>query len=87
VPKSSARPTQQLLVRVSAETYAALQLAQPFAKRRSMQDLLASMIDEFLVNLRAQDPGYRKALIGLRESEAMRQGVLARRSAAGGDSS
>jgi hypothetical protein len=82
----SARATQQLLVRVSAETHAALQLAQPFAQRRSMQDLLAAIIDEFLTNLRAQDPGYQKALTGLRESQARRDGVLTRRSAARGDS-
>jgi hypothetical protein len=83
VSSRSARASQQLLVRVPAETYAALQLAQPFAQRRSMQDLLAAMIDDFVENLRAQDPGYQKALTGLRESEARREGVLARRSAAG----
>jgi hypothetical protein len=76
-----------LLIRVSAETYAALQLAQPFVQRRSMQDLLAAVIDAFVENLRTQDPGYQKALTGLRESEARREGVLARRSTAGGHAS
>lgn len=77
----SARATQQLLVRVSAETHAALQLAQPFAQRRSMQDLLAAIIDDYLASLRTQDPGYQKALTGLRESQARREGILTRRSA------
>jgi hypothetical protein len=87
VSSRTARATQQLLIRVSAETYAALQLAQPFAHRRSMQDLLASVIDDFVENLRTQDPGYQKALTGLRESEARRDGVLTRRSASGGHAS
>jgi hypothetical protein len=86
VADASTRATQQLLVRVSAETHAALQLAQPFAQRRSMQDLLAAIIDDFLADLRAQDPGYQKALTGLRESQARREGVLTRRSAARGGS-
>ena len=79
---ASTQATQQLLVRVSAETHAALQLAQPFARRRSMQDLLAAIIDDFLADLRAEDPGYQKALTGLRESQARREGVLTRRSTA-----
>jgi hypothetical protein len=69
----------QVLVRVSAETYAALQLAQPFVHRRSMQDLVASIIDEFLLDLRDNDPGFEKANIGLRESRARQEGTLARR--------
>lgn len=73
------RKLEQILVRLSPETYAALQLAQPFVQRRSMQDLLAMIIDEFLETLRAQDPGYQQALLGLRESQARREGVLTRR--------
>jgi len=79
---SPAKKTEQLIVRVPLGTYSALQLAQPFAKRRTMQDLLTTIIDEFLENLRAEDPGFEKALLGLRESEARRDGVLTRRSAA-----
>jgi len=30
-----------------------------------MQDLLAAIIDDFLADLRAEDPGYQKALTGL----------------------
>ena len=81
---SSSRGTEQLLVRVSPDTYTALQLAQPFAHRRSMQDLVAAIIDEFLTDLRAQDPGFEKALVGLRESEARAAGVLSRREATRG---
>jgi hypothetical protein len=44
-----------------------------------MQDLVAAIIDEFLEDLRANDPGFEKALIGLQESQARRQGVLSRR--------
>jgi len=47
-----------------------------------MQDLLAAIIDDFLADLRAEDPGYQKALTGLRESQARREGVLTRRSTA-----
>ena len=70
---------EQVLVRLSPETYSALQLAQPFAGRRSMQDLLASVIDDYLDHLRANDDGYARALVGLRESQARREGVLSRR--------
>ncbi|MBO0805305.1 MAG: hypothetical protein J2P25_19780 [Nocardiopsaceae bacterium] len=72
---------EQILVRVPAEVYSALQLAQPFVGRRSMQDLLVSIIDEFLSTLREQDPGFEQALVGLRESLALREGVLAKRRA------
>lgn len=78
---SSVRKTEPLIVRVSLETYSAMQLAQPFAERRTMQDLLASIIDDFLENLRATDTGFEKALVGLRESQARKEGVLTRRTA------
>lgn len=81
---ASTKKTEQLIVRVSLETYSAMQLAQPFVQRRSMQDLLTSIIDEFLVNLRAGDAGFEKALVGLRESGARREGVLTRRTTPGG---
>jgi hypothetical protein len=71
--------SEQLLVRVSPETYSALQLAQPFVQRRSMQDLVAAVIEDFLSDLRANDPGFERALVGLRESRARRDGVLSRR--------
>jgi hypothetical protein len=71
--------SEQVLVRVAPETYVALQLAQPFVQRRSMQDLLGSIIDDFLNTLRDQDPGFEQALVGLRESLALREGVLAKR--------
>lgn len=73
------RRAEQVLVRLSPETYSALQLAQPFVGRRSMQDLLAAVIDDFLEVLRASDDGYARALIGLRESQARRDGVLSRK--------
>ena len=76
--------TEQLLVRVSPETHTALQLAQPFVRKRSMQDLVSTVIEDFLVNLRASDPGFEKALVGLRESEARTAGVLSRRSTSEG---
>lgn len=82
---SSAQKTEQVLVRLPAETYSALQLAQAFAQRRSMQDLVAAIIDDFLEDLLAEDPGFEKALQGLRESRARKEGVLTRRTA--GDSS
>lgn len=86
MPASRARgTTEQLLVRVSPETYTALQLAQPFVHRRSMQDLVSAIIEDFLVNLRERDLGFEKALIGLRESEARTAGVLSRRSTSEGN--
>jgi len=71
--------SEQLLVRVSPETYSALQLAQPFVQRRSMQDLVAAIIQDFLADLRVQDAGFEQALVGLRESQARKAGVLSRR--------
>jgi hypothetical protein len=71
--------TEQLMIRVSPETYSALQIAQPFVSRRSMQDLVATIINDFLVDLRDRDPGFKQAIVGLRESEARREGVLSRR--------
>ena len=82
---SSSDGTEQVNVRVSTETYASLQLAQPFVQLRSLQDLLKMIIDDFLDDLRARDTGFEKALLGLRESEARRLGVLARRSASRAD--
>jgi hypothetical protein len=81
VAASPTKKTEQLIVRVSLETYSAMQLAQPFVQRRSMQDLLTSIIDDFLQNLRTTNVGFEKALVGLRESEARRDGVLTRRAA------
>lgn len=69
----------QILVRVSTETYAALQLAIPFEGRRSMQDLVSTILDDYLASLRLRDPGYEQALVGLRESRARSGDVLARR--------
>jgi hypothetical protein len=77
----SRQRSEQVVVRLSSETYTALQLAQPFVQRRSMQDLLAFVIDEFLNSLRSEEPGFRQALVGLRESQARRDGVLSRRRA------
>ncbi len=74
------RNSEQLLVRVSPETYSALQLALPFVRRRSMQGLVAAIIQDFLIDLRAQDLGFEKALAGLRESQARKAGILSRRS-------
>lgn len=71
--------SEQVLVRLSTETYSALQLAQPFVHRRSMQDLLAAVIEDFLTSLRSEDPGFKQALVGLRESQARHDGVLSRR--------
>lgn len=73
------RKAEQVLVRLTPETYTALQLAQPFVQRRSMQDLLETIVDDFLDQLRAQEPGFQQALAGLRESQARSQGVLSRR--------
>jgi hypothetical protein len=81
VAAPSTKKTEQLIVRVSLETYSAMQLAQPFVQRRSMQDFLTSIIDDFLQNLRTTNAGFEKALVGLRESEARRDGVLTRRAA------
>lgn len=72
-------PTEQILVRVSPETYSGLQLAQVFQDRRSMQDLVGGLLVDFVANLRVNDPGFEKALIGLRESRAQRDGQLAKR--------
>jgi hypothetical protein len=85
VTASSGEATEQVNVRVSPEIYAALQLAQPFVQRRSMQELLKEIIEDFVASLRARDPGYEKALLGLRESEARKSGVLARRTTSGGN--
>jgi hypothetical protein len=75
---------EQILVRVSADTYAALQLALPFEGRRSMQDLVSGVIEAYLADLLRRDDGFRQALDGLRESRARADGVLARRRAGAG---
>lgn len=75
----------QILVRVTADTYTALQLAQPFAAKRSMQDLVDSVLGDFLDHLTATDDGFRQARQGLRESQARNSGVLARRRAGSTD--
>lgn len=80
VTPARAKPRgEQVLVRLPPEVYTALQLAQPFVRRRSMQDLLSAIIDDFIDALRSDDPGYQQALIGLRESQARSEGVLAKR--------
>ena len=68
-----------VLVRLPRETYAALQLSLPFVQRSSMQEVLAVFIDEYLAHLADSDPGFERALQGLKESAALRDGVLARR--------
>jgi hypothetical protein len=85
--KASSKATELISVRVPIDVHAALQLAQPFVQRRSMQDLAAAIIDDFLDQLRHQDPGFEKALVGLRESQARREGVLSRRAPASADAS
>jgi hypothetical protein len=77
---------KQLVTRVPMETYYALQLAHPFVRRDSMQDLVAGIIDDFLDNLRTTDPGFQKALIGFKESQARKEGTLSRRSVDRSDS-
>lgn len=82
VSKSSEKaPTATVLCRVPEATYVALQLAQPFVKRKSMQDLAKAIIDDFIADLRRRDPGFDKAVTGLRESRAQAEGTLARRRA------
>jgi hypothetical protein len=44
-----------------------------------MQDMLETVIEQFLQTLRSEDPGFQQALIGLRESQARHEGVLSRR--------
>lgn len=75
--------SEQILVRVRPETYSALQLAQPFVGKRSMQGLISAVLDDFLTELRSNDAGFQKAVVGLRESEARRAGVLAHRTPGG----
>ncbi|BCB85729.1 hypothetical protein Psuf_030420 [Phytohabitans suffuscus] len=79
--------TESVLVRVSSEVYAALQLAQPFEGCRSMQELLHSMVQDHLEALRRREPGFEKALQGLREAQARADGVLAKRTAGSGRAS
>ena len=80
--EGSARKTEQVLVRVSPDLFAALQLAMPFVGRRSMQDLSAGVLDDFVSDLADRDPGFKEALTGLAESKARRSGILAKRRAA-----
>jgi hypothetical protein len=86
VPAPATKSTDTVVVRVSPEIHSALQLAQPFVQRRSMQDLLAAIIGDFLETLRTSDSGFEKALVGLRESQARREGVLTRRTTEAKDS-
>lgn len=83
MPAPSPKTSEQLIVRVSRDTYSAMQLAQPFVRRRSMQDLLSGIISDFLDGLRNSDAGFEKALVGLRESEARQEGVLSHLPASG----
>jgi hypothetical protein len=66
-------------VRLPRETHDALQLSLPFVQRSSTQEVLTVFIDQYLAHLAASDPGFELALQGLRESAALRDGVLARR--------
>jgi hypothetical protein len=79
MPEKGRSDPKSLIVRVTPETYAALQLSQPFGEQSSMQDVLAMLIDRYLSELTASDPGFERALDGLKESRARRHGVLARR--------
>jgi hypothetical protein len=81
LPAEAATSREQILVRVSADVYTALQVAQPFAGKRSMQDLVAWVLSNFLDDLMAHDEGFRQAIQGLRESQARSSGILARRRA------
>lgn len=82
MPKPSEKSaTTTVVCRVPQDTFEILQLAQPFAKRRSMQDLVLMIIDEFVAELRHRDPGFEKAVVGLIESRAQQDGTLARRRA------
>ena len=76
----------QILVRVPPETYAALQLANAFEGKRSMQGLVRAILDDYIASLRRREPGYEKALVGWKESKAREAGVLAKRTAGRGGS-
>lgn len=78
----SARKTEQVLVRVSPDLFATLQLALPFVGRRSMQDLVGGILNEFVSDLAERDSGFKAALTGLAESKARRMDVLGKRRAA-----
>jgi hypothetical protein len=73
------RKSEQILVRVTPELFASMQLALPFVQRRSMQDLVSSVLEGFVEALGQDDPGFALACTGLSESQARRSGILARR--------
>jgi hypothetical protein len=73
------RKSEQILVRVTPELFASLQLALPFVQRRSMQDLVSSVLEGFVEALGNDDPGFSLAVTCLSESQARRSGILARR--------
>ena len=73
------RNSEQILVRVTPELFASMQLALPFVQRRSMQDLVSSVLEGFVEALGQDDPGFARACTCLSESQARRSGILARR--------
>lgn len=79
--------SEQILVRVGTTTREALMLAVVFERKRSMQQLVAGLLQDYVTDLAAKDPGFAKALAGLAESSAQRDGVLARRRAGRPDAS
>ena len=62
---------------ISLETYSAMQLDQPFAKRRTMQ----AIINDFREPAGHDRYRFGKALVGIRESQAHKEGPLTRRTA------
>lgn len=76
---SKTRKSEQILVRVTPELFTSLQLALPFVQRRSMQDLVSSVLEGFVEALGNDDPGYALAVTCVTESRARRSGILARR--------
>jgi hypothetical protein len=73
------RKSEQILVHVTPELFASMQLALPFVQRRSMQDLVSSVLESFVEALGQEDPGFALACTGLSESQARRSGILAHR--------
>lgn len=71
--------SKPVMMRLPRETFDALQLSLPFVQRSSAQEVLRVFIEAYLEDLAAADPGFERALQGLRESAALRDGVLARR--------
>ena len=70
------RKSDQILVRMTPELFASMQLALPFVQRRSMQDLVSSVLEGFVEALGQDDPGFALACTCLSESQARRSGSL-----------